>query len=512
MMNLFSLINDRSGGLIALLLGITFFIALITSCNKNEDYSETELSKDLTVEGILYHGIDTFFSSSGKVVTEIRELSGVNLNYLENLTLKVQNGNSNATMVSQFEIKIDGEIVLSSGDFTKKTNMISKEITGLTRSSVLEVTLDKTKDGFITMLIQGVLIDGVISDIDGHLYKTVKIGDNVWMAENLRTSHYNDGTPITHITDNAIWSSTLQRIDEYTTAPYIVQGAYSWYNNDNTFENPYGKLYNFGAVETGRLCPVGWHVPSSTEFYDLFDSYKVKDPNNPMDSYGIIGNELIEAGSSHWIDPIGTNETGFTALPGGSRGSTGIFFGLGHQSAYWSSTGNHPDLYTGSGMSFFLPWEQSTTPTMMYRSLEDGYSIRCLKNSGKYFALKIQYTDKNGIAKFGILGGGEKLFQGDWCSIMGANRGSNNLVSSSNENIGYVDIIKESDHFSVRIHFSSDQEGAVVNRSYLFYGTLEELDSYVDKSCESCKGCPQYTLFPYPGQASANQASFNVPL
>ena len=87
-----------------------------------------------------------------------------------------------------------------------------------------------------------------ITDKDGNVYTSVTIGTQVWMVENLKTTKYNDGTPIPNVTDNTEWSN-------------LTTPAYCWYDNDITKKNPYGALYNGYAVRTGKLCPTGWHVP-----------------------------------------------------------------------------------------------------------------------------------------------------------------------------------------------------------------------------------------------------------
>ena len=97
-----------------------------------------------------------------------------------------------------------------------------------------------------------------VTDIDGNVYHTVKIGTQTWMLENLRTTHYNDNTPIENITDNTAWKNS--------DGP-----AYSWYNNDITNKTAYGALYNWEAIYTGKLAPKGWHVPSVADWEQLIN-------------------------------------------------------------------------------------------------------------------------------------------------------------------------------------------------------------------------------------------------
>jgi len=98
---------------------------------------------------------------------------------------------------------------------------------------------------------------GTITDIDGNYYTTVTIGTQVWMVENLKTTKYNDGTGIPLVTDNTVWCN-------------LSTPGYCWYNNDETtYKNPYGALYNWHTVHTGKLCPSGWHVPTDSEWITL---------------------------------------------------------------------------------------------------------------------------------------------------------------------------------------------------------------------------------------------------
>jgi len=146
---------------------------------------------------------------------------------------------------------------------------------------------------------------GLVVDIDGNNYQTVKIGDQVWMAENLKVTHYNNYDPIPNVTDSAQWIS-------------LRTGAYCSY--DNLAENAeiYGHLYNaFAIMDQRGLCPAGWHVPSKDEFKILLDT---------LGGWEIAGGMLKESGWSHWEVPNtgANNRTGFTALPGGNRTKKGF--------------------------------------------------------------------------------------------------------------------------------------------------------------------------------------------
>ena len=203
---------------------------------------------------------------------------------------------------------------------------------------------------------------GSVSDIDGNIYNTIQIGTQVWMAENLKTTKYNDNTSIPYVTNNAEWM-------ELTT------GAYCWYNNNAaTYKASYGALYNWYAVNTGKLCPDGWHVPSREEWMKLA-TY--------LGGVEDAGGKLKESGLTHWqgSNTGASNTTGFTALPGGLRDVSsdfgGFFFKINAIGAWWTSTPgieptHHPLwLDFNSGKFYFVPY------WIYYNS---GLSVRCLKD------------------------------------------------------------------------------------------------------------------------------------
>ena len=159
-----------------------------------------------------------------------------------------------------------------------------------------------------------------ITDIDGNVYHTVTIGTQVWMVENLKTTRLNDGTSIPMVTDNTTWN-------------YLHSPGYCWYNNDPaTYKNTYGALYNWLAVNTGKLAPVGWHVPSVEEWNTLVLW---------LGGTNIAGGKMKEKGNSHWNLPNtgATNESGFTGLPGGGRDYSGNFYILQNTGIFWSCDG-----------------------------------------------------------------------------------------------------------------------------------------------------------------------------
>jgi uncharacterized protein (TIGR02145 family) len=195
-----------------------------------------------------------------------------------------------------------------------------------------------------------------VTDIEGNKYETVTIGTQVWMAENLRTTKYNDGTEIPNITENDTWNKM--------TTP-----AFSWYNNEPA-ENKktYGALYNWYAVNTSKLCPNGWHVPADSDWMKM-TSY--------LEDIKVEGNKLKEKGTAHWKSPNtgATNETGFTALPGGYRSIDGIFNYIGVSGYWWSAT-----EYNSLSVLFYNIRYKSG---FIYKSNSEkycGFSVRCIRD------------------------------------------------------------------------------------------------------------------------------------
>ena len=198
--------------------------------------------------------------------------------------------------------------------------------------------------------------ESTVTDYQGNGYNTVKIGEQCWLRENLRSTKYNDGTNIPNITNNTTWAS-------------LTTPAYCWYNNDySIYGSIYGALYNWYAVNTGKLCPVGWHVPSDAEWTQLTDY---------LGGESIAGDKLKEAGNSHWFSQNfgATNESCFTALPGGIRVYDGAFYYNGVH-GYWLSTSEDETIYIWVRELSYS--ESNAIRTKSNKEL--GNSVRCVKD------------------------------------------------------------------------------------------------------------------------------------
>src|ERR1035437_2232964 len=178
------------------------------------------------------------------------------------------------------------------------------------------------------------------TDADGNNYTTVSIGIQIWMVENLKTTQYNDGTSIPNVSDNISWAN-------------LDTGAYSWYNNDAaTYKNTYGALYNWYTVNTGKLAPTGWHVPTDAEWTTLENSLIANGYNSDGSTTGDNYAKSLAATTDWAIDTytdagaIGTdliknNSTGFSALPGGYRINGSCKFGNVGSDGNWGCSPEH---------------------------------------------------------------------------------------------------------------------------------------------------------------------------
>jgi uncharacterized protein (TIGR02145 family) len=195
-----------------------------------------------------------------------------------------------------------------------------------------------------------------VTDVDGNTYNTVAIGTQVWMTENLKTTKFNDGTDIPLVTDNTAWIN-------------LSTPGFCWFNNDETsYKSTYGALYNWFTVNTGKLCPAGWHVPTDSDWTTL---------SAFLGGDNITGGKLKEAGTIHWKSPNtgATNESGFTALPSGNRTDNAIFYDVGNFVYWWSSTASEG---TSSWLRY-LSYNYSTFNKVSYEK-RSGFSVRCLKD------------------------------------------------------------------------------------------------------------------------------------
>jgi uncharacterized protein (TIGR02145 family) len=195
-----------------------------------------------------------------------------------------------------------------------------------------------------------------VTDIDGNVYQTVRIGSQVWMKENLKVSKYRNGDPIPTGLSNTAWSSTSS-------------GAFAIYNNDLANNTNYGKLYNWYAVADSRgLCPAGWHIFTDTELTELISF---------LGGNTEAGGKMKDISNLWNLPNVGaTNESGFSALPNGSRFNNGTYNDIKAFLSMWSSSS-----YSATGAGYFV---LGSSYSIINRDISGtktfGFSVRCLKD------------------------------------------------------------------------------------------------------------------------------------
>jgi uncharacterized protein (TIGR02145 family) len=197
---------------------------------------------------------------------------------------------------------------------------------------------------------------GTLTDIDGNVYKTIQIGTQTWMAENLKVTHYRDGSDIPIETNYSDWSG-------------LTTGAYCWWGKDvASYKKIYGALYNWFAVNDSRkLAPAGWHIPADYEWTALTDYLGQID----------AGTKMKEVGTTHWIHDDGqTNESGFTGLPGDYRGDDEAAQQIGYNAYWWSST----EINTSSAWNRSLDYGDAVVEKRFNQEKWIGASVRCVKD------------------------------------------------------------------------------------------------------------------------------------
>jgi uncharacterized protein (TIGR02145 family) len=195
-----------------------------------------------------------------------------------------------------------------------------------------------------------------VTDFDGNIYDTVVIGNQVWMLQNLKTTHFNNGDPIPEVADSAQWEK-------------LTTGAYCNYNNDPVLAETYGHLYNWYVInDVRKIAPKGWHVPTIEEWITLRDF---------LGGASSAGGKMKESGTNHWSSPNAgaSNQSGFTGLPAGSRMSYGTFSSINHSGIWWGSDA----LSETTALSYYATYAHSILGPAIYLK-QYGLTIRCIKD------------------------------------------------------------------------------------------------------------------------------------
>ena len=222
-------------------------------------------------------------------------------------------------------------------------------------------------DGNVTIAIPISQIDSLtfyrpnttpsITDADGNVYTSVTIGTQEWMSENLKTTKYSDGSAIPNVTSNSQWGN-------------LSTEAWSHYDNDSSqYEATYGKLYNWYAVETGKLCPTGWHVPTDAEWI-ILRNYLTTDGHSSDEGTALKATSGWDSGGN------GTDDYGWLGLPGGYRNANGYFSSIGLNGNWWSSS-----QVVNTNLAFSLGLSSSNDYVNRgVNNKKDGFSVRCLRD------------------------------------------------------------------------------------------------------------------------------------
>jgi uncharacterized protein (TIGR02145 family) len=323
----------------------------------------TTINKEITTDYLLNGTLDVYLSNNqvfrykGKPGVVSIPIGNSDLSTYEPcFVLHVATGTTKATTVSSAIVKLDDLEVLNTSDFPKNTGQHTFEICNLTPTSVLTVEVRGEPGSYIDVWIEGKLKG--LTDCDGNTYKTVAIGNQVWMAENLKTTKYRDCSPIENVADFPNWLN-------------LKTGAYCWYLNDaSTYKTSYGALYNWYAVNDSRkICPLGWSVPTDKD-WEILENY--------LGGPDVAGGRLKEIGITHWASPNAgaTDANGFTALPGGFRNSWVSFGNVGLDGDWWSSSSI--EVTSAWSIGILYNYEGSYYG---YNLKTDGRSVRCIKEN-----------------------------------------------------------------------------------------------------------------------------------
>ena len=320
-------------------IAMCFLLILTNSCKKNDDNTSKGLVPMLTTNTV-------------NDITQTTANCGGNITSDGGSTITARGvcwSTGQTPTISDFKTT-DGSSI---GIFTSAITGLGAETTYYVRAYA--TNSNGTGYGNVISFMTQLEVGATVTDIEGTIYQIVQIGTQVWMAENLKTTKYNNGIAIPYVTDGGIWGN-------------LTSPGYCWYNYQSTYGNTYGALYNWYAVNTDSLCPTGWHVPTQVEWTTLTDH---------LGGTSIAGGKLKEIGTTHWNSPNtgATNESGFTALPGGYRSLYGTFDLLGSYGSWWSATDN------GSPVAWSRDIYNNNSNIDNYTSNQkDGFSVRCIRN------------------------------------------------------------------------------------------------------------------------------------
>ena len=274
------------------------------------------------------------YSYAAKMISQASANSKPEIDFLEN----IENETSISTK-SIVSVPLRSSSATTFMIYTQGDRLLFKGISGNNSKIVTDIPIQSKTITFN-------FVD--CTDGDGNHYAVVQIGNQIWMAENLKTTKYNNGTSIPYVTDRAPWLA-------------LSTPGYCWHNNE--------VKYNWYTVNTGNLAPTGWHVPTDAEWTSLIIY---------LGGESVAGGKLKEAGTLHWASPNtgATNETGFTGLPGGLRGPNGTFYATGLDGYWWSSTQYNTNYAWFRNLHYYY-----SSANTNYNYKQYGLSVRCVQDN-----------------------------------------------------------------------------------------------------------------------------------
>jgi uncharacterized protein (TIGR02145 family) len=355
--------------------GVGVFISNLTNLNGNTVYFVRAYATNASGTG---YGMAVSFKTLGNTPT-IVTIDANNISSISaNLIGTIKNNLLSTVVTFEYGTTISyGTSKTSSPSTITDTNLVGVTctLTGLIQNTTYHYRIKAVNSAGTSYSDDKVFTTSLaVTDVEGNIYSTVKIGSQTWMQENLRTTKFNDNNPITLGTDNDIWTNTNNP-------------AFCFYDNEaSTYKIIYGALYNWNAVSSGKLCPLGYHIPTDSEWKQLELYLGMSQSDVDKEAWrgsGYVGNKIREASNTYWTNSWtqATNSSGFTALPAGRRNQIGNFQQIGMTVIFWSST---PYYNTTAPYDIIGGWARITNGyDLVYRGgvlTHEGASVRCLKD------------------------------------------------------------------------------------------------------------------------------------
>lgn len=330
------------------IIGVLLLSLIINSCKKTETTDPTKVTASFTTDKE---------KGDSPLIVKFSNASTNATTYLWDFG----DGTATSIEIDPTHIFVN-KSTISAANFTVTLTATHEDYTTANRTKVISLNKStNATNGNSTAVFNSTKTFGTMIDQEGNVYKTIIIGTQTWMAENLRTTIYRDGTAIPKVTDQVAW----RVLTTDGCCPYNYDGT-----ADAVSVATYGRLYNWYAVTDGHnISPEGWHVPTDAEWNTL---------TTQLGGESVAGGKMKETDKHHWIAPNtdASNESGFTALPSGFRdGFDGEFYGLRNGGGYWSSTTN------GAEGAYFRSIYYNSAVAYRYGFLKTwGFSIRCVKD------------------------------------------------------------------------------------------------------------------------------------